>query len=47
VVHLGFLNAAFGTVPLDFNQWVTCAAMASIVLWSSELRKLWSRAARR
>jgi Ca2+-transporting ATPase len=47
VVHLGFLNTAFGTVPLDFGQWLTCAAMASIVLWSSELRKLWSRAARR
>jgi magnesium-transporting ATPase (P-type) len=40
VVHVGFLNVAFGTVPLTVNQWITCAAMASIVLWVSELRKL-------
>ncbi|MEC4718091.1 cation-translocating P-type ATPase [Noviherbaspirillum sp. CPCC 100848] len=44
VVHLAFLNVAFGTVPLELDQWLTCAAIASIVLWSSELRKLWSRA---
>jgi Ca2+-transporting ATPase len=40
VVHLGFLNVAFGTVPLTAAQWLTCAAMASVVLWFSELRKL-------
>ena len=44
VVHLGFLNLAFGTVPLEFSQWLLCAAMASVVLWYSELRKLVSRA---
>ena len=44
VVNLGFLNIAFGTVPLEFNQWLLCAAMASVVLWYSELRKLVSRA---
>jgi magnesium-transporting ATPase (P-type) len=44
VVNLGFLNLAFGTVPLDFDQWLLCAAMASVVLWFSELRKLVSRA---
>jgi magnesium-transporting ATPase (P-type) len=44
VVHLGFLNLAFGTVPLEPSQWLACAAMASIVLWFSELRKLWDRA---
>jgi magnesium-transporting ATPase (P-type) len=44
VVHLGFLNLAFGTVPLTFDQWWACAAMASVVLWFSELRKLASRA---
>ncbi len=40
VVHLGFLNLAFGTAPLTFGQWMLCAAMASAVLWYSELRKL-------
>ncbi|MDB5929399.1 MAG: ATPase, P-type (transporting), superfamily, subfamily [Polaromonas sp.] len=44
VVHLGFLNIAFGTVPLTPAQWLTCAAMASGVLWFSELRKLVLRA---
>jgi len=46
VVNLGFLNLAFGTVPLDLNQWLLCAAMASIVLWASELRKLVVRLSR-
>jgi P-type Ca2+ transporter type 2C len=40
VVNFGFLNIAFGTVPLTLDQWAVCAAMASVVLWSSELRKL-------
>jgi len=44
VVHLGFLNVAFGTVPLAFEEWLLCAAMASGVLWFSELRKLVGRA---
>jgi P-type Ca2+ transporter type 2C len=44
VVHVGFLNLAFGTVPLSLQQWLLCAAMASAVLWTSELRKLISRA---
>ncbi len=39
-----FLNLAFGTVPLEFDQWLLCAAMASVVLWFGELRKLMSRA---
>ena len=47
VVNLEFLNVAFGTAPLTIDQWFTCAAMASVVLWYSELRKLvlriWSR----
>jgi hypothetical protein len=43
VVNLDFLNLAFGTVPLAFDQWMLCAAMASAVLWFSELRKLCSR----
>ena len=44
VVHLPFLNLAFGTVPLTLQQWLVCAAMGSSVLWFSELRKLLRRA---
>jgi len=40
VVHVGFLNTAFGTVPLAPDQWLVCVAMASAVLWFEELRKL-------
>jgi Ca2+-transporting ATPase len=43
VVHLPFLNVAFQTAPLGLDQWLTCAAMASLVLWFSELRKLLGR----
>ena len=47
VVHLGFLNLAFGTLPLAPDQWLVCVAMASGVLWFSELRKWASRTWRR
>lgn len=47
VVHLGFLNVAFGTVPLSLDQWLVCVAMASAVLWFDELRKLLARGFRR
>ncbi|MCY7308533.1 MAG: cation-translocating P-type ATPase [Rhodoferax sp.] len=43
VVHLPFLNIAFGTAPLALEQWLVCAAMASGVLIYSELRKLVGR----
>ena len=47
VVHLRFLNIAFGTTALTSTQWLLCAAMASAVLWVSEVRKfalrLWLR----
>jgi magnesium-transporting ATPase (P-type) len=39
VVHIPFLNTAFGTAPLSVEQWLVCVAMASSVLWLSELRK--------
>ena len=39
VVHVEFLNQAFGTAPLSPAQWGVCAAMASGVLWFGELRK--------
>lgn len=44
VVHLEFLNHAFGTAPLSLAQWGVCTAMASRVLWFSELRKWMLRA---
>ncbi|MFZ1118169.1 MAG: HAD-IC family P-type ATPase [Propionibacteriaceae bacterium] len=47
VVHIGFLNTAFGTVPLSWDQWLVCIAMGSVVLWFSELRKLLARSLRR
>jgi P-type Ca2+ transporter type 2C len=43
VVHVSFLNTAFGTAPLSINQWAMCVLMASAVLWFSELRKLFLR----
>ena len=43
VVHLPFLNLAFGTVPLSASQWAVCVVLASGVLWFSELRKLGRR----
>ncbi len=43
VVHVPFLNLAFGTVPLTLDQWLTCLAMASVVLVYSEARKLVTR----
>ena len=46
VVHLGFLNLAFGTAPLAPAQWLVCLAMASVVLWYSELRKFVGRCLR-
>jgi P-type Ca2+ transporter type 2C len=44
VVHLGFLNVAFSTVPLSWDQWLVCVAIGSMVLWLSEVRKLVVRA---
>ncbi len=43
VVNLDFFNLAFSTVPLTPDQWLVCAAMGSVVLWFSELRKLVGR----
>jgi magnesium-transporting ATPase (P-type) len=44
VVHVGLLNVAFGTAPLDGGQWLFCVAMGSAVLWFGELRKAMARA---
>jgi len=43
VVHVPFLNLAFGTVPLSAGQWGVCVVMASGVLWFIETRKLLRR----
>lgn len=40
VVHVPWLNAGFGTVPLSLPQWAACIAFGSLVLWASEARKL-------
>jgi len=42
VMHVPFLNIAFGTAPLSLVQWLLCAAMASAVLIYSELQSGWS-----
>jgi magnesium-transporting ATPase (P-type) len=39
VVHVPVLADAFRTAPLTGTQWLTCWAMASAVLWVSEVRK--------
>ncbi len=39
VVQLPFLNTAFTTTPLSLSQWLVCIALASTVLWVSEIRK--------
>jgi magnesium-transporting ATPase (P-type) len=43
VVYVPWLNRAFDTVPLSAQQWLTCTALASSVLWAVELTKLVGR----
>ncbi len=40
VVQVPFFNTAFTTTPLSLSQWLVCVALASTVLWVSEVRKL-------
>jgi magnesium-transporting ATPase (P-type) len=47
VVQLSYLNEAFGTIPLSLGDWLLCAALASIVLWADEAKKLVERWLRR
>ena len=47
VVHLPFLQVAFGTASLDATHWAVCIALASIVLWLEELMKLVRRVSAR
>ena len=44
VVHVPFLNEAFGTVPLSMGEWLLCGGLASSVLWAEELHKVVTRA---
>ena len=39
VVYLPFLQQAVSTTALTAGDWLTCAAVASLVLWTSELVK--------
>jgi Ca2+-transporting ATPase len=43
VVHLAPLQTVFRTAPLSAMDWLVCTAMASAVLWASELLKLADR----
>jgi len=43
VVHLDFLNQAFGTRALEASQWLQCLTIASTVLCYSETRKWLAR----
>ena len=47
VVQLPFLHEAFGTTSLRLTDWLICAALASVVLWAEEARKLVARRLRR
>jgi len=40
VVEIPLLQTAFGTASMDAKQWLACVALASVVLWFEELRKL-------
>jgi Ca2+-transporting ATPase len=40
VVHVPLLNRAFATTPLSAADWALCTALASVVLWTDELKKL-------
>ena len=43
VVHVPFLNDAFETTPLTLGDWAICIALASVVLWAVEAKKLLER----
>ncbi len=43
VVHVPFLQRAFGTVGLGAEDWALCAAVASSVLWLREASKIVGR----
>jgi magnesium-transporting ATPase (P-type) len=46
-VQVSVLNDAFGTTPLAIDDWLLCTALASVVLWADEAKKLLERWLRR
>jgi Ca2+-transporting ATPase len=46
VVHVPFLQRAFGTTALSASDWAFCVAVASSVLWLREVSKAIARARR-
>ena len=44
VIYVPFLQNAFSTVSLSLSDWLSCAAVASSVLWLRELNKIVTRA---
>ncbi len=47
VIYAPFLQQPFSTVALGVGDWITCAAVASSVLWLRELGKVATRAGRK
>lgn len=47
VIHVPFLPLAFSTANLSAGDWLLCAAVASSLLWLSELSRLWIRSRNR
>ena len=43
IVYVPFLQPAFGTMPLSGGDWLSCALVASSVLWLREISKLFTR----
>jgi P-type Ca2+ transporter type 2C len=43
VLYVPFLQRAFGTVGLGGGDWLLCAAVASTVLWLTEVKKVLAR----
>jgi potassium/sodium efflux P-type ATPase len=43
VVQVPYFNDPFGTTPLSAGEWVLCIALASLVLWADEAKKLVGR----
>jgi Ca2+-transporting ATPase len=44
VIYAPFLQQTFSTVSLSARDWLSCAAVASSVLWLRELSKVMTRA---
>jgi P-type Ca2+ transporter type 2C len=45
VTSLDFMHRLFGTADLTLAQWVACIASGSLVLWTSEIEKVFRRRA--